>query len=226
MSGSSGTGLQVRDLEVRLRRVTILRRVTLEVPPGTLVGLVGRNGAGKTTTLRAIMGLMPATGGSIVADGHDLGGVPAFRRARLGLGYMPEDRRLIPGLTVLENLLVPVWAGSVPHAEARLRWVLEAAPELRALTARPASQLSGGQQKLVALARALMAGTRWLLLDEPFEGLAPALAERIAEVLRTVVARGGPGVLLAESARHLVGRLAQVVYTVERGETVGKDVLQ
>ncbi len=171
------------------------------------------------------MGLMPVAAGAILADGHDVRRVPAYQRARLGLGYMPEDRRLIPGLRVVDNLLVPVWAGSVRDGEARLARVLEATPELRVLAGRPVAQLSGGQQKLVALARALVVGTRWLLLDEPFEGLAPALADRMADLLHRVVRGEGPGILIVESARHRVGRLARVIYTLERGEVVGKDVI-
>ncbi|MER3460398.1 MAG: ABC transporter ATP-binding protein, partial [candidate division GAL15 bacterium] len=162
--------LRVEDVHVAVRGITILRGVSLEVPGGTVVGLVGRNGAGKTTTLRTVMGLMPLTRGRLQYDGLDLAHVPAHQRAALGIGYMPEDRRLIPSLTVQENLLLPVWVNDFSDDSARLEQVYGWMPGLVALAQRPAGQLSGGQQKLVALGRALVVGTRLVLLDEPFEG--------------------------------------------------------
>jgi branched-chain amino acid transport system ATP-binding protein len=132
---------------------------------------------------------------------------------------MPEDRRLIPTLTVQENLLLPAWVNGFPDAQERLETVYGWMPGLRALAARPAGQLSGGQQKLVALGRALVVGTRLLLLDEPFEGLAPALADQIGDALREAV-RQGRSVLLAESEHHRVEALADRVYEIERGEVV------
>lgn len=209
--------LRLEGVRVTVRRITILRNVTLEVPEGTVVGLVGRNGAGKTTTLRTVMGLMPLAGGSIRYDGVELSQIPAHRRAALGIGYMPEDRRLIPSLTVQENLLLPTWINRFPDPQARLdrayRWI----PALAALAGRPAGQLSGGQQKLVALARALVVGQRMVLLDEPFEGLAPALADQVGDALRAAVGEG-LAVLVSESEHHRVEELADRVYVIERGE--------
>jgi len=209
--------LRVEDVHVAVRGITILRGVSLEVPGGTVVGLVGRNGAGKTTTLRTVMGLMPLTRGRLQYDGLDLAHVPAHQRAALGIGYMPEDRRLIPSLTVQENLLLPVWVNDFSDDSARLEQVYGWMPGLVALAQRPAGQLSGGQQKLVALGRALVVGTRLVLLDEPFEGLAPALADQISDALREAV-RQGRAVLVAESEHHRVEALADRVYVIERGE--------
>jgi branched-chain amino acid transport system ATP-binding protein len=209
--------LRLEDVYVTVRRITILRGVSLEVPEGAVVGLVGRNGAGKTTTLRSVMGLMPVARGRIWHAGTDLTEVAPHRRAARGIGYMPEDRRLIPTLTVQENLLLPAWVNGFPDAQERLETVYGWMPGLRALAARPAGQLSGGQQKLVALGRALVVGTRLLLLDEPFEGLAPALADQIGDALREAV-RQGRSVLLAESEHHRVEALADRVYEIERGE--------
>jgi len=209
--------LRMEEVRVQLRGFSILRGVSLEVPPGGIVGLVGRNGAGKTTTMRAIMGLVPVQSGAIRFAGHDLTRLPAHRRAALGIGYVPEDRRLIGPLTVEENLLLPAWAIGMAAASERLRWVYRLMPEVRELAGRRAAQLSGGQQKLVALARALMVGSQLLLLDEPFEGLAPALAVRIGEILQSLRPEG-IGVLIAESDLHRVSALAERIYTIERGE--------
>jgi branched-chain amino acid transport system ATP-binding protein len=179
---------------------------------------VGRNGAGKTTTLRSVMGLVALAEGRISADGNDLAHVPAFRRAQLGIGYLPEDRRLIGQLTVADNLLLPAWAARHPHALQRLGQVYRMMPDLRVLGDRRAAQLSGGQQKMVALARALMSATKLLLLDEPFEGLSPGLGEKLAATI-CEVQRSGVSVLLAESDVKRVG-FVEHTYTIERGEIV------
>src|SRR5512142_2279196 len=167
--------LSVRNLNVAIQSVQILREISLELPTGTMAGLIGRNGAGKTTLMKSIMGLLKATSGSMEFDGADLIAAKTHARTRRGIGYMPEDRRLVPDLTVEENVLLPAWASAIPECEPRLAKVYEMIPEVQAFAARKAVQLSGGQQKLVALARALMSGTKVLLLDEPFEGVAPVL---------------------------------------------------
>jgi branched-chain amino acid transport system ATP-binding protein len=213
-------GLRLEALEVRLRRLTILRGVTLEAPAGMVVGLIGRNGAGKTTTLRSIMGLVPLAAGEIALDGVRLRDLPPHHRPRLGIGYMPEDRRLVPALTVEENLLVPIWANGFTDGAARLAAVYDRIPLVRTLARRRAAYLSGGQQKLVALARALMVGRRVLLLDEPFEGLAPALADEVGAILAGALPPDLV-VLVAESESRRVARLARRLYTIERGAIVG-----
>jgi len=207
--------LKVKNLSVSIGAMQILRGVSLEVAPGSMTGLIGRNGAGKTTLMKSIMGLLPPRG-AVEFDGVDLTRTPTHARARMGIGYMPEDRRLIPELSVEENVLVPAWAAGVADPSVRLRKVYDYVPELKDMRSRKGSQLSGGQQKLAALARALMSGTRLLLLDEPFEGVAPALAQRLAEVVAGLK-REGMSVMLSESDLQHSERLVDRVITIDRG---------
>jgi ABC-type branched-subunit amino acid transport system ATPase component len=216
--------LSLEGVEVAIQGARILRGVDLVVPEGGRVALVGRNGAGKTTTMRAIMGLVPLSGGLIRFDGRDLARVPAHRRTALGIGYAPEDRRLFPTFTVAENLRLPAELLRLSRAEidARLERVFELLPELRELADRKAGALSGGQGKMAALARALVTGTRLLLLDEPFQGLAPALARRYGEILARLVARErAMALLVSESNPELLRPFVDRVATIERGEIVG-----
>jgi branched-chain amino acid transport system ATP-binding protein len=210
--------LQVDGLRVTIKGFVILRGISLDVPPGGLIGLVGRNGAGKTTTLKSLMGILPVSAGSIRFDGDDLIRVPAYRRAQLGIGYMPEDRRLIGALSVEDNILLPAWASGLEDGHQRLSSIYQLMPDVRELARRKASQLSGGQQKLVALARALMSGTKLLLLDEPFEGLSPALGEKLAGTIRELQ-RAGLSVLMAESDLKRIS-FCDTIYTIERGEII------
>jgi branched-chain amino acid transport system ATP-binding protein len=210
--------LKLEGVKAAIQGADVLRGVSLAVPRGGLVALVGRNGAGKTTTLRSVMGLLPLLAGRISVDGVDLAQIPAFRRAQLGIGYMPEDRRLIGRLTVADNLLLPAWSGGAANASGRLEYVYALMPDLAALSARKAAQLSGGQQKMAALARALMSATKLLLLDEPFEGLSPGMGEKLAATIREVQ-RTGLSILVAESDVKRVGFVEQT-YTIERGEIV------
>jgi len=208
--------LKVSDITVSIQRATILRNVHLAIPRGQTAGLIGRNGAGKTTLMRSIMGLIPLEAGAIAVNGQTLTTVPAHARAMLGIGYMPEDRRLVPDFTVEENVLLPVWATGRRDSAPRLRWIYELMPEVARLAARKTLALSGGQQKLVALARALMCGFHLLLLDEPFEGVAPVLAQRLAEVIGNL--RGeGLSVLLSESDYTHSAELVDHLFVIERG---------
>jgi branched-chain amino acid transport system ATP-binding protein len=208
--------LSVARLDVSIQSVQILREVSLQLPTGSMAGLIGRNGAGKTTLMKSIMGLLKVAGGSITFDGTDLVAAKTHARTRLGIGYMPEDRRLIPDLTVEENVLVPAWAADVPDAAARLEKVYALIPELREFAPRKGLQLSGGQQKLAALGRALMCGTKLLLLDEPFEGVAPALAHRLVEVVADLK-REGMSVILSESDLQHSERMVDQIIVIDRG---------
>jgi branched-chain amino acid transport system ATP-binding protein len=208
--------LSVDGLDVAIGPVPILRQVALAVPPGAMCGLIGRNGAGKTTLLRAVMGLLPAQSGSVRVAGEEMLSRRGFARARLGIGYMPEDRKLVPALTAEENVLLPAWATGIADHRARLARIYDLIPELREFRDRPSTSLSGGQQKMVALGRALMVGERLLLLDEPTEGIAPILARRMVDVLANLKAEGR-SVLVAESNdTHLLGLLDRT-YVIERG---------
>lgn len=203
----------------------VLRNVSLEVPAGETIGLAGHNGAGKTTTLRAVMGVARSRG-EILLDGKPINRLQPAERARRGIGYAPEDRRLITALNVVENLRLPAEIRAFPAAEIerRLDAVREVLPELKALERRPAGLLSGGQQKMAALGRALMAGDRLLLLDEPFQGLAPVLARRYAEALRTLRwQRPELAILITESNPALLAPLTRQVYIIERGEIVASE---
>jgi len=209
--------LSVAGLDVSILSIRILRGVALRVEDGQLVGLVGRNGAGKTTLMRTIMGLLAPSAGSIELAGRSLSGVPPHARARMGVGYMPEDRRIVPQLSVEENVVLPAWAsGAADKGRERLARIYELIPEVEMIRERRGLQLSGGQQKLVALARALMSGTRLLLLDEPFEGVAPVLARRLGEVIGALRSEG-LSVILSESDLSHSRDLLDLVYTIDRG---------
>jgi branched-chain amino acid transport system ATP-binding protein len=213
--------LSIRALNVAIRNVQILREVSLELPQGSMTGLIGRNGAGKTTLMKSLMGLLKVGSGSVRFGDIDLLALPTHQRARLGIGYMPEDRRLVPELTAEENALLPAWAARAPDADARLARAYELVPEARDFAKRKGTQLSGGQQKLVALARALVAGTKLLLLDEPFEGVAPALAKRLSEVVAGLK-KEGMSVILSESDLQHSERMVDRVYVIDRGSVALK----
>ncbi len=210
--------LTIDGLRVSIKGFPILRGVTLELPSGGLVGLVGRNGAGKTTTMKGILGLVSVTGGSVALDGTDLLRVPGHKRARLGIGYMPEDRRLIGALSVEDNILMPAWATGRADDRQRLQYIYEIMPDVHALATRRASTLSGGQQKMAALSRAIMTGTKLLLLDEAFEGLSPATGEKFARTIHALQ-RQGLAILIAESDDKRLSFVNRI-YTIERGEIV------
>ncbi len=208
--------LKVDQLDVSIGSVEILRDISFELPTGSMTGLIGRNGAGKTTLMRSIMGLLKPSRGSISFDGQDLLKVPTHLRNPMGIGFMPEERRLIPELTVEENLLVPAWAVNAPEAQERLKKVYELIPELVDFAPRKGLQLSGGQQKLAAMGRALMYGKKLLLLDEPFEGVAPALAKRLVQVASGLKSQGLT-VILSESDLQHSESMVDGILTIDRG---------
>jgi urea transport system ATP-binding protein len=206
---------------VSIEGVRVLREVSCDIVERKTTVLIGRNGAGKTTTLRAIMGLLGLDGGNIRLDADDLGRLPAHHRARAGIGYAPEDRRLISELSVDENIRLPALALKLEKAEIerRLDEVYSLLPELHVMRARPAGGVSGGQGKMVALGRALTVARKVLLLDEPFQGLAPALALNYARTLGELRKRRPElSLLITESSPALLDRIADRTLQIERGE--------
>jgi len=208
--------LQLDNIQVAIDAVQILRGVSLRVGEGEMVGIIGNNGAGKTTTLRAVMGLARLGSGRVAFKGNDISRLEPFRRARLGFGYMPEDRRLIPQLTVEENMALPAWENKALDATAGLPLASKLMPALPEVQQRKALLLSGGQQQMVALGRALVAGTELLLLDEPFEGVAPALAQRLIEVIANLREQGR-SIIIAHSDLSHEGVALDREYRIERG---------
>ncbi len=199
----------------------VLRGISARFERGATVAIVGRNGAGKTTLLRLVMGFLPRHEGRVLFDGKDLAEVPARDRARLGIGYAPEDRILFPSFSVEENLRFPCEViGMPPRAvDARLTETLSIVPELEPMLGRSGAALSGGQGKMVALGRAIMAGERLVLLDEPFQGLAPVLAAQYGASLRRLQqARPELCVAITESNRSLLKDLPTDTLVLERGE--------
>lgn len=209
--------LDISDLNVSINGTPILRNAKLNIDGGNTVGLIGRNGAGKTTLMRSIMGLLPSSSGHIQINRQVVTSQPAHARAAMGVGYMPEDRRLISEFTVEENILLPVKALDKKPDPERLNWIYDLLPEISRFSTRKALTLSGGQQKLVALGRALIVGDKLLLLDEPFEGVAPALAKRLIEVIGKL-RESGMSVLLSESDNVHSINLMDVLHIIERGE--------
>ena len=215
--------LKIDHVSASIAGNTVLRGISTEFNAGQLLAVVGRNGAGKTTLLRAIMGLLPLSAGTIAMNGEDLSRVPAHRRTSLGIGYAPEDRVMYPTFSVEENLRLPcdVLGLDVTEIDQRLARVLEVVPQLREMLPRSGSALSGGQGKMAALGRALMVGTRLILLDEPFQGLAPVLANQYAESLRKLH-QIAPElcIVVTESNRSLLRDLPDATLTLERGELI------
>ena len=212
--------LLIDQLSVELAGVQVLRRIHAHVLTGSTVAVIGRNGAGKTTLLRSIMGLVPVTGGSVLFDKTELLQLPGHRRAAMGIGYAPEDRIIFPTLSVLQNLRLPaeVQGLSALDTDLRLQATLEVVPQLEPMLARSGAALSGGQGKMVALGRALMAGTRLVLLDEPLQGLAPVLAEQyVQSISRLRQLRPELSVVITESNAGLLTGMPDQTWLLERG---------
>jgi branched-chain amino acid transport system ATP-binding protein len=212
--------LNLSGVNVDLAGNRILRDVSASFEASKTIGIVGRNGAGKTTLLRTIMGLTRLKSGKISFDGADLTALPGHRRAALKVGYAPEDRVIFPTMTVEQNLHLPceVQGQSKAEIETRVATVLKVVPQLEPMLQRSGSALSGGQGKMVALARAVMVGTRLLMLDEPFLGLAPKLARDYSEALaRLKELQPDLCVVITESNVKLLGDIPDQIWTIERG---------
>jgi len=215
--------LNVRGLNAWYGGARILYDITLDVAPGEVVALMGRNGAGKSTTMKAIMGLVSERGGDITFCGRDIARLKPFEIARLGLGYVPEDRRIFSDLTVMENLDLgrqpprlrmdgapaPIWT---PEA------IFQLFPNLGQMPDRLGSQMSGGEQQMLTVARTLMGNPLMILLDEPSEGVAPVIVEQMVITI-LALKKQGLSVLLSEQNIHFAGLVADRAYVLEKGQT-------
>jgi len=208
--------LELKDIYVNYGKSSILRGVSLAVNKGEIVGLFGRNGAGKTTTLKTIMGLAGPRQGSIIYGGKDLTGLPPHRRAIGGIGYIPQEKLLFSKMTVYENLLTGIKSRRPNQTWAM---VMELFPVLQAKINKKAGSLSGGEQQMLAIARALLTGPELILLDEPSTGLMPTMISRLAEVIQKLNSLG-ISVLLVEEKIPLALKLAHRIYVMDVGQIV------
>jgi len=210
--------LDVSNLEVEIEGSRILDGISISVAPGELVCLVGRNGAGKSTTFRTIMGYRRARSGAIRFEGVEVTKLPTWQIAQRGIGFSPEESEVYTDLTVAENLELSTWTRpSDRAADVRIEEAYNVFPKLRQYLARGGGQLSGGERKMVSIARALTLDPKLLLLDEPFEGLSPAIIPLIADGVASIRATG-KGVLIAESNIHHIPDYVDRIYVLERGE--------
>jgi len=214
--------LAVRGLEAAYGQARVLFGVNLALRRGEVVALMGRNGAGKTTTLKAIMGLLPPTGGAVLFEGRDVTRWDPFRVARLGLGYVPEDRRVFADLTVLENLEVgrqPArrWADGSAAPVWTTEKLFRLFPNLGEMPDRPGGRMSGGEQQMLTVARTLMGNPYLVLLDEPSEGVAPVIVEQMAHMILALKAQG-VSILLSEQNMHFAELVSDRAYVLEKGQ--------
>lgn len=214
---SSPAILEVRDLHAFYGRAHILHGVSLEARAGEVVALLGRNGAGKSTTMKAIMGLVPPARGEVSFDGRRIERLPPYRIARLGLGYVPEERRIFTDLSVTENLEVGRQAARAGTPTWDERKLFTLFPNLGGMRERPGGRMSGGEQQMLTIARTLMGNPRCVLLDEPSEGLAPIIVEQMANSIRALKSEG-LSVLLSEQNLHFSQAVADRAYIIEKGQ--------
>jgi branched-chain amino acid transport system ATP-binding protein len=215
--------LEADTLAAWYRHSHILQGVSLKVNAGEIVTLIGRNGAGKTTTLKTIMGLVPKCTGAVRFDGSDLLTQPAHRRSHMGLAYVPEDRRIVPGLTVEENLRLGILAASSRAREAEMiERIAETFPRLKQRLPQQGSTLSGGEQQMLAIARAMMAEPKMILLDEPSEGIMPILVDEMYEQFGAMK-KAGTTILLVEQNVELALSFSDRVYVMDQGVIVHED---
>lgn len=212
--------LDVANLKVDIQGSRILNGISFSVDAGELVCLVGRNGAGKTTTFRSIMGYRGILSGTMMLNGTDLTKLSTWQIAQSGIGFAPEESEVYADLTVAENIEISTWTRPTGRpAQVRIEEAYAVFPKLRQYLARGGAQLSGGERKMVSIARALTLDPELLLLDEPFEGLSPAIIPLIAEGVASIRAMG-KGVLMAESNVHHIPDYVDRLYVLERGELI------
>lgn len=212
--------LKLEDVYAGYGRTLVLQGVSLELGDGEIVAVLGRNGVGKSTMLKAIVGAIPTGSGRITLDGEDIAQVPAHVRARRGLAYVPQGREVFPALSVLDNLRVAAYGSRRPDWSARLQELLEEFPLLAEKRDSRAGSLSGGQQQILAVARALMTDPRVLLLDEPSEGIQPSIVDQIVDTIRAIHADRGISVVLVEQNLDFAAQVAGRAYLIEKGRVV------
>jgi branched-chain amino acid transport system ATP-binding protein len=211
--------LDVRSINTYYGQSHILQSVSLGVDGKEIVCLLGRNGVGKSTTLKSIIGLVPPRSGEIVFKGADLAGLPTFAIARAGMGYVPEERRIFPTLTVRENLVLAIKEGSRAGGAWTVEKVYQYFPALQARDKQKGGYLSGGEQQMLTIARTLMGNPELLLIDEPTEGLAPKIVQTVEKVIREIHEHDIP-ILLVEQNLRVALRLAQRIYVISKGKNV------
>ncbi|MEN4966789.1 ABC transporter ATP-binding protein [Brucella intermedia] len=216
LTSAEQTSLRISDLNAWYGESHVLHGASLEVPEGEVVTLLGRNGAGKTTTLRAVMGLVDRRTGKVTLDGRELIGVRSDHVAKAGIAICPEERGIFATLSVSENLLLPP---AINPGGLSIEEIHELFPNLKERAASPGTRLSGGEQQMLAIARILRTGARYLLLDEPTEGLAPVIVQQIARTVREIKARGFT-VLLVEQNLRFAQSVADRHYVMEHGRVV------
>jgi len=209
--------LEVRGLSSSYHKIPIIFGVTFQVAAGEFVGILGHNGMGKTTLLRALMGFLPATSGRVQFAGTEITALEPYRRARLGLGYVPQGREIFPGLSVYDNLRMGCTKEPGGGENANIASVLEEFPRLTGLLDRPGSALSGGEQQLLAIARCLCGRPRLVLLDEPTEGIQPSIIDEIVETLQRLRARSGLTMILVEQNLDFIAALSQRILVIQKG---------
>jgi len=211
--------LEVKDLNTHYGPSHVLQGIDLEIAEGELVALLGRNGMGKSTTLKSIMGMVKPTSGSVKLDGREIAGLPPYKVARAGIGYVPEERRIFPGLSVLDNLFLGVKDGKVKNPDDPNVWTVERIfnhfPKLKERTHQMGGLLSGGEQQMLSIGRSLMGNPRLLLVDEPSEGLSPIMVQEVRNVLAEIN-KAGVSVLLVEHNLKVALSLASRVYLMSK----------
>ncbi|HCW79941.1 MAG TPA: urea ABC transporter ATP-binding subunit UrtE [Ruminococcaceae bacterium] len=210
--------LSVNRLHVSYGRSRVITDVSFMIGNGERLAVLGRNGVGKTTLLKSIIGLLPPAGGNIIWNGTDISHLPAHRRSRLGIAYVPQGREILPELTVMENLqLGCLERGNMQYAQRRAERMLEYFPELKKHLSRPGGLLSGGQQQQLAVARALATSPELLLLDEPTEGIQPNVVEDLERILKKICKESGLSILLVEQNINFARSMAQKFLILQKG---------
>lgn len=214
--------LDVQGLRTGYGRIPILNRVSFAVSEGEFIGILGHNGMGKTTLLKALMGFLPATGGLVRLHGKDVTAAEPYRRARLGLGYVPQGREIFPGLTVYDNLRMGC-SKQAGREQDTIAEVLEEFPRLKPLLDRTGGALSGGEQQLLAIARCLCGKPRLILLDEPTEGIQPSIIEEIVDILLLLRDKSGLTMILVEQNLDFIAALSKRILIIQKG-TITREV--